>query len=81
MSEKKSFGQALPKEPLSIQRLDGDIIEIAGVRYSGDLFRFWGGGPPFSSDRLVFRIVKREDGVVTVHTIQLTDEDFLRLVK
>ena len=43
----------------------GDILTIEGFRYSGELFRLWAGkgilrlGEPF-------RIIKREDGVITI---------------
>lgn len=47
-----------------------DILMIDGVRYSGDLFRNFGIGPTGKP----LLVTRKEDGVVTLFTFDLTDE-------
>jgi hypothetical protein len=45
------------------------VITIQGIRYAFDLFDALG----FAEEGTVFRIGKRHDGVVTLHTVALTN--------
>lgn len=47
-----------------------DILMIDGVRYSGSLFRNLGFGPTGKP----LLVTRKEDGVVTLFTFDLTDE-------
>lgn len=46
---------------------EGDVIEIHGIHYSGSMFR--GLGFEIREDQY-FQIIKRDDGVLSVHVTQ-----------
>jgi len=67
-------GESVEREPLRIAYDSAsDVLEIEGVKYSGDLFRRLGDGPmgiqPSSPDE-VFKIVKREDGTIIIRVVR-----------
>ena len=57
---------AVRKDLSAAISVDGDVVTIYGIKYSGDLFRGLGLETPVGK---AFRIVKREDGVVTIETV------------
>ena len=44
-------------------KINGDVITIYGIKYSGELFRHFGLNP---SDERWFKIVENKDGILTI---------------
>ena len=57
---------------LRIREYDGEVIEIEGVKYSHAFFKTLSqNGLPIGYP---FRIVERNEGIVTIEAIELEDE-------
>lgn len=54
------------RKPVSVERVDGDILLIEGVRYACDLFREFSS----PSDNVLYAIERGDDGVVKLTTVR-----------